>query len=150
MNDQKILSPWIKRFLVEYLVSVKNLSRNTQHSYRGTFRQYLIYLAKKISTHIDQLAMEDISAENIKEFLLDLELKQKCCISTRNQRLAAIHAFAQFVGLHSPEHIEWCRQIRLIPFKKTQQPHITYLENYSQWTAIAGCSICRVGYIIES
>jgi site-specific recombinase XerD len=105
MNDQNTLSPWIKRFLVEYLVSIKNLSRNTQHSYRDTFRQYLTYLAKKVGKHIDQLAVEDISSDNIKEFLLDLESKRQCSIATRNQRLAAIHAFAQFMGLNSPEHI---------------------------------------------
>lgn len=53
MNDKNTLSPWVKRFLVEYLVSVKNLSRNTQHSYRDTFRLYLAHLAKKVDKHID-------------------------------------------------------------------------------------------------
>lgn len=128
MNDQNVIGPWIKRFLVEYLISVKNLSRNTQHSYRDTFRQCLTYLAKKVGKHIDQLVVEDISSDNIKEFLADLESERRCSIATRNQRLAAVHAFAQFMGLNSPEHLEWCRQIRLIPFKKAQKPHITYLE----------------------
>ena len=37
MRNQALLGPWIKRFLLEYLISVKNLSPNTQHSYRDTF-----------------------------------------------------------------------------------------------------------------
>ncbi len=59
---------------------------------------------------------------------MNLETERKCSLSTRNQRLAAIHAFAHFVGLNSPEHVEWCRQLRAIPLKKTQRTLITYLE----------------------
>jgi len=32
------------------------------------------------------------------------------------------------VGLNSPEHIEWCGEIRSIAFKKTTKPLVTYLE----------------------
>lgn len=64
----------------------------------------------------------------MKGFLEYVEAKRKCSLSTRNQRLAAIHAFAHFVGLNSPQHIEWCRQIRLIPFKKPSRAMITYLN----------------------
>jgi integrase/recombinase XerD len=49
-------------------------------------------------------------------------------VSTRNQRLAAIHSLARFVGLHSPECIEWCGQLRTIPRKRAPQSTITYLE----------------------
>ena len=61
-------------------------------------------------------------------FLVDLEEARGCSISTRNQRLAAIHAFSHFVALHSPEHIAWCQQIRAIPFKKCTKGLVTYLE----------------------
>lgn len=118
MDNQNFLSPWIKRFLLEYLINVKNLSRNTQQSYRDTFRLYLPEAAKKNKKPIDQLTVEDLSPEGAKEFLLNIESKRQCSLATRNQRLAAIHAFAQFVGLNSPEHVEWCRQIRAIPIKK--------------------------------
>lgn len=128
MNNNNFLSPWIKRFLLDYLINVKNLSRNTQQSYRDTFRMYLPLVAKKNHKHIDQLTIDDISAEGVKEFLHNLESKRQSSLATRNQRLAAIHAFAQFVGLNSPEHAEWCRQICLTPFKKTSRSLITYLE----------------------
>jgi site-specific recombinase XerD len=42
--------------------------------------------------------------------------------------LAAIHALARFISQHSPEHVAWCGQIRSIPFKRTGQPNISYLE----------------------
>ena len=52
----------------------------------------------------------------------------RCAIVTRNQRLAAIHALASFIGLHAPELVEWCGQIRTVPFKKAPQTLVTYLE----------------------
>ena len=127
-DKHNFLSPWIKRFLLEYLINVKNLSSNTQQSYRDTLRLYLPTVAKRVRKPIDQLNIEDISIEGVKDFLEYIEDKRKCSLSTRNQRLAAIHAFAQFVGLNSPQHIEWCRQIRLIPFKKSSRSMITYLD----------------------
>jgi len=127
-NEQFFLGPWMKRFLLEYLISVKNLSRNTQQSYRDTFRLYLPYLADTIKKSVDTLTVQDVSSKSIEDFLLSIESERHCSIATRNQRLTAIHAFAQFVGLNNPEHAEWCRQIRLIPFKKGPKSSITYLE----------------------
>jgi len=57
-----------------------------------------------------------------------MEEKRNCSITTRNQRLAAIHALARFVGERSPEHIDWCAQLRAIPFKKATREVIPYLE----------------------
>ena len=33
-----------------------------------------------------------------------------------------------FIGLHSPEHIVWCGQLRAIPSKRAPRSSITYLE----------------------
>ena len=55
-------------------------------------------------------------------------MERGCVVATRNHRLAAIHSLAHFIGLHSPEHIQWTGEIRAIPFKKTVRPLVTYLE----------------------
>lgn len=130
MKKQNFIGPWIKQFLLEYLMSRRNLSRNTQCSYRDTFRLCLPFISKKSKKQIDQLTIEDMSAKLVVIFLQHIELTRNCGLATRNQRLAALHAFAKFVSLSSPEHVEWCRQIRLIPFKKAKQPLITYLEKF--------------------
>jgi len=36
MKNDSLLGPWIRRFLLEHLVAERNLSRNTQRSYRDT------------------------------------------------------------------------------------------------------------------
>ena len=47
---------------------------------------------------------------------------------TRNQRLAAIHALATFIGERYPELIPWCGEIRAVPFKRYDRPGLCYLE----------------------
>jgi site-specific recombinase XerD len=128
MSEKNFLSVWVKRFLLEYLISVRNLSRNTQHSYRDTFRLILPFLSEQVKKPIDKLEIDNVTQDRVKGFLSHLEFYRKCSVSTRNQRLAAIHAFAHFVGLNSPEHVEWCRQLRTIPFKKSKRTLITYLD----------------------
>ena len=128
MKDASFISIWIKRFLLEYLITTRNLSKNTQLSYRDTFRLLLPFTAKKNKKSIDQLLVDEITPIIVKAFLAELEAKRGCSIATRNQRLAAVHAFSKFVGLHSPEHVEWCRQVQMIPFKRAKRTLITYLE----------------------
>lgn len=128
MINPMLLSPWLRRFLLEYLANMRNLSLNTQHSYRDTFRLLLPFLARLAKKSMDQFVVDDLSVDRIKAFLANLEQSRHCAISTRNQRLAAIRSFARFVGQNSPEHLLWCSQIRALPFKKAPHSTITYLE----------------------
>lgn len=128
MNDEALLGPWVRRFLLEHIVAERNLARSTQHGYRDALRLLIPFVAKQSNKPIDRLAVVDISAELVRLFLADLEASRHCGIATRNQRLAAIRALARFVGEHSPIHIEWSGQIRAIPFKKTMQAVVPYLE----------------------
>lgn len=128
MHDTALLSPWVRRFLLEHVVGERNLSLNTQRSYRDMLTLLLPFVAGDLKKSIDRLLVVDLSAERIRRFLTHLERSRGCSASTRNQRLGGIHALARFIGEHSPEHLEWTGQIRLIPFKKTLQPAITCLN----------------------
>lgn len=128
MKDKASIGPWIRRFLMEHLVEERNLSSNTQASYRDTFVLLLPFLSSLIKTSIDRLIIEDLSSDVVKRFLRYLETDRHCGGATRNQRLGAIHSFAKFVGTHSPQDLAWCTQIRAVPFKKTAKPGICYLE----------------------
>ena len=128
MTNYALLATWIKRFLQEYLISDRNLSANTQHSYRDTICLLVPFIARQARKTNEKIDVEDITAERLKKFLLDLEQSRHCSISTRNQRLAAIHSLGKFIGLHSPEYLQWYGQINAIPFKKASHKMITYLE----------------------
>ena len=128
MNEKQRIGGWIRRFLMEYLVGERGLARNTQASYRDTLALLLPFTAQKVRQPVDHLDIEDISADVVRSFLSHIEQKRGCSISTRNQRLAAIHALARFIGERCPEYIAWCSEIRTVPFKKTPKPTMTYLE----------------------
>jgi site-specific recombinase XerD len=119
---------WIRRFLLEHLVDERNLARNTQLSYRDTMLLLMTFAASSAGKTVDKLTTGHVSADCVRLFLIDLEKQHHCSISTRNQRLSAIHALARFVGEHSPEHIAWCAAIRAIPYKRTARPTMPYLE----------------------
>src|ERR1700751_770181 len=128
MADLMKLGPWVRRFLLEHLMNERNLSRGTQRSYRDTLSLLIPFVARKTRKSVDALDVVHVSADLVRLFLLHLEESRGCAISTRNQRLAAIHALAHFVALHSPEHIAWCGEICVIPFKKCSQTPGVYLE----------------------
>ena len=128
MRDTSLLGPWIRRFLMEHMVSERNLARNTQRSYRDALQLLLPAIARRARKPIDRLAVTDVSADRVRQFLSELEEKRGCAIATRNQRLASIHALARFIGLHAPEWVEWCGQVRAVPFKKGPRALVTYLE----------------------
>jgi len=128
MRNTSLLGPWVRRFLMEHMVSERNLARNTQWSYRDAFRLLLPAIARRSRKPIDRLAVTDVSADRVRQFLNELEQKRGCSIATRNQRLAAIHALAEFIGQHAPELVEWCGQVRTVPFKKAPRNQVTYLE----------------------
>lgn len=128
MRDRNLLGPWVKRFLLEYLVAERNLARNTQVSYRDTLTLLLPFVARRVSAAIDRLSVEDISPDTVRAFLIYVEHERGCSVVTRNQRLGAIHSLARFIGTRSPEHLAWCTEIRSIPFKKAAKTMIGYLE----------------------
>jgi len=128
MKNTSLLGAWIRRFLLEHMVSERNLAHNTQTSYRDALVVFLPFAAKQIGKSVDQLVIEDISADIIRRFLLHLEQQRGCSVSTRNQRLAAIHALARFIGERNPERIAWLTEIKSVPFKKTSKPSMAYLD----------------------
>jgi integrase/recombinase XerD len=128
MNDTTLLGGWVRRFLMEHLVGERNLARNTQQSYRDTLRLLLPFVARSTRRSVDRLTVLDLSAEQVRLFLRELEETRGCSVATRNQRVAALHSLARFIGLQSPEHVPWCGEIRSIPFKKAPQKSIGYLE----------------------
>jgi integrase/recombinase XerD len=138
MRDISLIGPWVRRFLMEHLVSERNLARNTQRSYRDTLRLLLPALARRVRKPVDRLAVTDLSADRLRQFLNELEEKRGCSIATRNQRLAAIHALARFIALHAPELVEWCGQVRTVPFKKAPRELVTYLEKPEMDALLAG------------
>src|ERR1700730_6143173 len=89
MIDRTSLGHWIRRFLLEYAASERNLSPNTCASYRDMLVLLLPYVAKSKGAAVDTLAVADLSAEVVRSFLAHLEGERQCVSATRNQRLGS-------------------------------------------------------------
>jgi integrase/recombinase XerD len=130
MDKRELLGPWLRRFLLEHMVHERNLSYNTQQSYRDTLTMLLPFVAGQAKTPLDRLQVVDVSANRVRAFLTHLEQSRKVSISTRNQRLAAIHALGRFLAEHSPQHVAWAGEVRTIPFKKTVRELMSHLDKH--------------------
>ncbi len=137
MTNKNLVATWVRRFLLEHVVADLNLSHNTQASYRDALALLLRFTAEQRGQTVDRLEVEYLSPEIVRLFLAHLEDERHCSVSTRNQRLAAIHAFARFVGTRSPEHLAWCAQLTAIPFKKAAKSTLPYLDKREMDTILA-------------
>ena len=114
-------------YLSRYLPGQRNMSPNTIISYRDTFKLFLIFSRDMKGVPPEQLALAHIDESFINDFLVWIENERKCGISTRNQRLAAIHAFSRYVQVEAPEMLLRCQRILAIPFKKNGRAAIDHL-----------------------
>lgn len=128
MSKPDLLGPWVRRFLLEYLVGERHFAANTQRSYRDTLALLIPFIATASKTAVDRLRISDVTADGVRQFLHHLEQVRRCGITTRNQRLAALHSLTRFIGTRSPEHLAWCSEICSIPFKRAPHDGVCYLE----------------------
>jgi integrase/recombinase XerD len=118
---------YLAYFLSRYLPGQQNVSPNTLSSYRDAFKLFLIFWDDEKGYRAELIRICTVTKESVIEFLDWLEEKRKCSIATRNQRLAAIHAFFRYVQRESPENIFEIQKILSIPVKKKPKPVIPYL-----------------------
>ena len=102
MADHASVGFWVRRYLSEYLVHERGVSRNTQQSYRDTFCLFLPFVAAHRKTDVDKLVIDDLSPNIVLKFLSHLEQARSCSVATRNQRLATLHAFARYRETAAP------------------------------------------------
>lgn len=119
---------YLTKYLTEYLPGHRNVSYNTIRSYRDVMKQFIIFLNERYQYKPEKIRLSDITSEIIISYLEWLEKNRKVCISTRNQRLAAIHSFCRFVQSENPDILFESQKILSIPFKKTHKKPVDYLE----------------------
>jgi site-specific recombinase XerD len=120
-------SKYLTAYLSRYLPGQRNVSENTIKSYRDTFRLFLTFCKETKGIKPEKLTMDMINSLLINEFLEWIENERKCSISTRNQRLAGIHAFIRYVQIETPENLLSYQKILHMPPKKGMHKPMSYL-----------------------
>jgi site-specific recombinase XerD len=118
----------IRSFFEQHLVSQRGLSGNTVLAYRDTLKLFLAFVCRRQRKNCAVLTLQDLSADAVRAFLDHLERVRKNSVLTRNARLAAIHAFFNYVASIDPRHIALAQPILLIPFKRHAHRVAEYLE----------------------
>jgi len=122
------LGPLIRRFFEQHLVSERGLSGHTVLSYRDAWKLFLQFVSTQKGKTCTDLTLEDLTADTVRRFLNHLEEKRKNGIHTRNNRLAAIHAFFAYLSTIDPRHLSQGKAILAVPFKRRAAPVPEYLE----------------------
>ena len=130
-----LLGAAIRDYFTDHLPRLRGTSPHTIHSYRDSIVLLLRFLSQHRKKPITGLDLADLDPPGILAFLSHLEQERNNAVSTRNVRLSAIHAFFHFVAARNPEHVELAQRVLGIPFKRSRQRAIDYLE-YEEIEAI--------------
>jgi len=117
----------LSAYLAKYLPGEVGASSNTIKSYRDTFSILLKYCAQEKGIPPEKLTIDQLNKSIIEDFLHWIETERKCSVSTRNQRLAAIHAFYKYLQMEQPEALFQCQEILAVPMKIAPKETIGYL-----------------------
>jgi len=94
----------VTSFLTHYLAAQRNLSPNTIKAYRDVFTLLLRFCRDVHGITPEKLRLEQIDVSLVEAFLDYLEAERKSSPSTRNHRLATLHAFFRYVQAEEPTH----------------------------------------------
>lgn len=127
MKNNRTFSYYVTSFFKNYLPGQKNLSINTIHAYADAFKLLLVFCEKEKGVSSDKLTLEALNRDLVTDYLEWLEQKRGCKITTRNQRLIALHSFCRFVQKVSPEDMDGLQSIIEIDYKKSKKTVVPYL-----------------------
>jgi site-specific recombinase XerD len=128
----------LREFFSDFIPRARGLSSCTLLSYRDSLALLLKFMADHIGRPVAELGLEAITPEVVMAFLDHLEAGRHNKASTRNVRLAAIHAFARHVATSRPECLEGCQRILAVPFKRAGARVVDYLEFEEIQAILAG------------
>ena len=117
----------VTAFFEQRLPIERRASENTRDSYAYAFQLLLTFASKRLKVTPSQLAVEQIDAPLVLDFLNDLETTRGNGPSSRNIRLAAIKSFMHFLEYRVPAAIEQIRRILAIPAKKAESRLVRHL-----------------------
>lgn len=118
----------VESFFREHLQRVRGASPHTVLSYRDSLRLFLCFLADSQNRNVSSLTLDDIVADQVLAFLDHVETKRGNSVATRNQRLAALRAFAEHLLRNDPTRADQYGRVLGTPTKKMPLPVVTYLE----------------------
>jgi len=127
MNTSANLPALLQAFFTDRLMRQRRASPHTIASYRDAFRLLLRFVQERAKKAPSTLALEDLQAPLLGEFLDHLEHERGNSARTRNTRLAAVHSFFRYVALLEPASSASIQRVLAMPAKRYDRRPIEFL-----------------------
>lgn len=127
MTEHK-LAPFVQSFFLDGLITMKGLRRSSVRSYRDAIKLFLRFVASDAHRKITRLTLADLTFERVLNFLRHLDEVRNNHTRTRNQRLAVLHTFFEYIAMRVPEMLAVAERVDAIPAKRTPPPETRFLE----------------------
>jgi site-specific recombinase XerD len=128
MKASKAFPALLEAFFTDRLMTQRRASEHTIASYRDTFRLLLRFIQQRFNKRPSHVALQDLGAPVICEFLNYLEEQRHNKARSRNARLAAIRSFFHYVAFEEPAHAELIQRVLAIPGKRWHHKLVDYLS----------------------
>jgi site-specific recombinase XerD len=126
--QQKSFPVLLQQFFLQRLIQQRHASAQTIVAYRDSFRLLFRFAHQHLGKRPGELALTDLNAAFILEFLRHLEVDRGNSIRSRNARFAAIRSFMDYVAYEDPSSLAMVQAVRAIPMKRFEQPLIGFLS----------------------
>ncbi|MGF6988402.1 site-specific recombinase XerD [Paraburkholderia atlantica] len=117
----------VQEFFTDYMVQQRALSPRTVASYRDTFVLLLRFAEARLGLAAHELAIVDLNAKLLSEFLDHLEVQRHNSVRSRNVRLAAIRAFLKFAARREPASLGAIQSALAVPMKRYDRKLVGFL-----------------------
>ena len=129
MSKSTDFAQCLHNFFNNHLSKNINVSPNTLSSYSYSFSLFLKYMKEKKRIPPHKLCLSELNALNVQGFLNWLEEERKNGITTRNQRLGALHSFCHYLEIDYPQYLTNIQEVLSIRLKKAPKTMINYLSH---------------------
>lgn len=128
MSTHPALGNFLHSFFEDHLVCQKGLRPLSIQSYRDGIRLFLIFIAADKRCKLTQLGVADMTSDRVLRFLDHLEKERGNTVASRNQRLAALRCFFEYLANRLPELLGEAHRVTGIPIKRAPIPRTRFLE----------------------
>ena len=128
ISGTPLLGSVLTSFFTDHLKLQRGLRPNSITSYADAMRLFLQFAAATSKRKITQLGLDDLGADVVSQFFNSLEERRGNTAQSRNQRLAALRTFFEYVAQRFPERLGHAQKVATIPMKRTQPPQTIFLE----------------------
>lgn len=122
------LGPLLYSFFEDHLKCQKGLRPSSLRSYRDSLRLFLLFVAEKTGHKVSRLTLAELTCAQVLAFLQSVETDRHNHVRTRNQRLAAIRGFFDYLARRVPEMLKEAQSVAAVPTKRTTPPETFFLE----------------------